>query len=63
MKELDLVLLRYLREHWPSADAARKAAFERLLELPDPLLADYLYGRAAAPEVEIGELVERMRAP
>lgn len=63
MKELDLVLLRYLREHWPAADAAQQAAFERLLELPDPLLADYLFGRASPPEVEIGELVERMRAP
>lgn len=61
MKELDLVLLRYLRGRWTEADADERAAFERLLELPDPVLTDYLFGRALAPEVEIGKLVERIR--
>lgn len=61
MKELDLVLLRYLREQWPSAQAAQQAAFERLLELPDPLLADYLFGRAVPSDVEIRELIGRIR--
>ena len=49
MKELDLVLVRYLRTRWSQADAQDRAAFERILELPDPLLAACLMGRESAP--------------
>ena len=36
MKELDLLLLRWLERGWPRADAERRRAFEWLLEQPDP---------------------------
>lgn len=62
MKELDLLLLRYLRECWPAADATARQAFERLLELPDPVLADYLFGRLPAPDADMARLVEALRA-
>jgi antitoxin CptB len=42
VKELDLLLSRYLREQFPQATGADRAAFEQLLELPDPELARYL---------------------
>jgi antitoxin CptB len=42
MKELDLLLLRYLRERYPQAASGDRAAFEAFLELPDPDLARYL---------------------
>ncbi|HET8691552.1 MAG TPA: succinate dehydrogenase assembly factor 2 [Steroidobacteraceae bacterium] len=44
MKELDLLLLRWLERGWPRADAERRRAFEWLLEQPDPDLADWLLG-------------------
>jgi antitoxin CptB len=44
MKELDILLERFARGHLAVATAERRLAFERLLELPDPLLADYLFG-------------------
>ncbi len=46
MKELDLLLARWLDQRWPEADAARRRAFEWLLEQPDPDLADWLIGGA-----------------
>jgi len=61
MKELDLVLLRYLRTGWPQAGATDRAAFERLLELPDPLIAAYVLGREAAPDPELARLVAALR--
>jgi len=61
MKELDLVLTRYLRERWPQATGPEKASFERLLELPDPLLAAYLMGREPAPDSQMQGLLEQMR--
>jgi antitoxin CptB len=42
MKELDLLLSRFLREQWSGASEEERARFEALLELPDPELAAYL---------------------
>ncbi len=44
MKELDFLLLRYLREQHPDAASDERAAFEEFLELPDPDLVRYLIG-------------------
>jgi antitoxin CptB len=48
-RELDLLLQRWLRQHYGSADLRQRSRFESLLELPDPELADYLL-HGAAPE-------------
>lgn len=61
MKELDLVLMRYLRGGWPSAGATERACFERVLDLPDPVLAAFLTGRERAADPELQSLVERLR--
>jgi antitoxin CptB len=42
MKELDLLLVRYLRERYPTASSEERAAFAEFLELPDPDIARYL---------------------
>ena len=42
MKELDFLLLRYLREQHAQASSEERAAFAAFLELPDPDLARYL---------------------
>lgn len=60
MKELDLVLMQYLQQRWPHADPAERAAFEALLELPDPELAGYLLGHAVPPE-SLRTLVDALR--
>jgi antitoxin CptB len=42
MKELDFLLLRYVRGGFPAATSLERAAFEEFLELPDPDIARYL---------------------
>ena len=42
MKELDLLLLRYLRQRHGRANGEERATFVELLELPDPDLVRYL---------------------
>lgn len=44
MKELDVLLSRWIEEAWTGAGEERRLAFERLLEQPDPDLADWLLG-------------------
>jgi antitoxin CptB len=63
MKELDLVLLRYLRERWPAAAVEERQLFEQLLELPDPLLAAWLMGSAPAPDAPTAALLSILREP
>jgi antitoxin CptB len=42
MKELDFLLVRYLRERYGQAASDERAAFADFLELPDPDIARYL---------------------
>jgi succinate dehydrogenase flavin-adding protein (antitoxin of CptAB toxin-antitoxin module) len=62
MKELDVLLSRYARERYAGAPAARQAAFEALLALPDPQIADYLLGYGVPPEAELAAVVTAILA-
>ena len=42
MKELDLLLVRYVRTRYSSAPSDERIAFAEFLELPDPDIARYL---------------------
>ncbi|MGP8033943.1 MAG: succinate dehydrogenase assembly factor 2 [Steroidobacteraceae bacterium] len=61
MKELDILLERFARQALPQAAAAERQAFERLLELPDPLLAGYLLRRKRPGDAELAALTARIR--
>jgi len=61
MKELDLLLGRYLADDFPGASSAEQAAFAELLELPDPQLAAYLIGGVEPANPAIAQLTGRIR--
>lgn len=42
MRELDVLLSRYLQDTYPQSSEREKAAFEQLLSLSDPELSGYL---------------------
>lgn len=44
MKELDVLLERFLTERWADASSDDRQAFAEILQLPDPELAGYLLG-------------------
>lgn len=44
MKELDVLLERFLAERWADASSDDRQAFAEILRLPDPELAGYLLG-------------------
>ena len=50
MRELDVMLTRYLDRAWDKASPAERAAFAQLLEMQDPELFGYLVGRTTPPE-------------
>jgi antitoxin CptB len=61
MKELDVLLERFARAALPAAAAAERQAFERLLRLPDPLLAGYLLKGERPADPELAALTARIR--
>jgi antitoxin CptB len=61
MKELDVLLERFARGALAGATPEQCTAFERLLTLPDPLLAGYLLGANTPPEAELARLTGAIR--
>ena len=62
MLELDVALLRFLDEDFPTLDAAAQATFSRLLEAQDQTLHGWLMGRTQPEEADVQRLVARIRA-
>lgn len=63
MKELDVLLERWLATFAPSADEAQIATFERLLDLQDPELARYLLAGEPSEDPAVLALVLQIRTP
>ena len=61
MKELDVLLERYVRSQVAVASAQDRATLDQLLELPDPVLADHLFGHTPVSDPRMASLVAAIR--
>lgn len=61
-KELDCLLGGYLAQGYDAAPGDEKAAFARLLELPDDILTRLLCGSEPSPDPVLASLVAKIRA-
>ena len=61
MRELDVLLQRYLDEDYPRASRPERDAFARILELQDPEIFGYLVGRDSPQEASLRDVVARIR--
>lgn len=61
MRELDVMLTRYLDRAWASASPAERDAFVQLVDLQDPELFGYLVGRTTPPEEDQRALIACIR--
>jgi antitoxin CptB len=61
MKELDVVMSRYLDQHYASASNADQEQFRALLDMPDPDLYDLLLGRSITPDAELVRFIRLLR--
>ena len=60
MKELDLLLERYLSLDFPAASSRDRDAFARFLEVPDPELAAYLLGGVVPVDPDFAHLARQL---
>jgi antitoxin CptB len=63
MRELDVLLVRYLERDWPTAAAADCVAFRALLERQDPEINALLLGRMAPDDEALARVLECLRRP
>jgi antitoxin CptB len=62
MRELDLLLTRYVDEEYRTAAPEQQEAFRRLLEIQDPVMHAYFLGRETPPDVVLASLIARITA-
>ena len=60
MRELDMLLLAYVDQHYADAGAAEQAAFRRLLTTPDPDILSLLTGKMEADDDDLRHVIERL---
>lgn len=61
MKELDVVMSRYLEQNYASASGVEQGHFKALLEMPDPDLYDLLLGRSVTSDAELASFIQLLR--
>ena len=62
MKELDVLLARYVDERFPAASAAEQQAFECLLDAQDSVIYAYCMGQIPIP-AHLENLISLITAP
>lgn len=62
MKELDILLMNYLKKQSPSPEETGTAVWEKLLNEPDPSLWAFLIGNEVPKDPSLAELVQKIRA-
>ena len=61
-RELDRLLEDWLREGFPHDDADGRAAFDALLDAPDPELWSWLIGQERPADPRFARIVDAIRA-
>ena len=63
MRELDVLMTRYLERDFPAASSGERDAFVRLLGLQDPELAAYLLAGEPSSDASLAAVIARIRQP
>ena len=61
MKELDVVLVRYLENTYESATTLEQDQFRELLQMPDPDLYNLLLGREVTDDPDLARFLRHLR--
>jgi succinate dehydrogenase flavin-adding protein (antitoxin of CptAB toxin-antitoxin module) len=61
MRELDALLTRFVDDGFDAASGADRAAFQRLLDLPDPQILGLLIGGATSDDPAVCRAVRLVR--
>ena len=61
MREMDILLTRFVESEFATLDATERAQLERLLECPDQDILTWVTGACEPTETQLSAIVARMR--
>jgi len=61
VRELDVLLTRFLESEYAQLNDDQQSAFERLLEIQDPVIMDWLFGKYEPEDLGVGDIVKRLK--
>lgn len=61
-KELDVLMQKFLNQHYQHAAPALQRAFENMLDMQDPELYDLLIGRQKSSDENVNQVIEKIYA-
>jgi antitoxin CptB len=61
VRELDVLFERFLETEYPQLSESQKVAFERMLEVQDPIIMDWLFSKSQPQDPELEMLVQRLQ--
>ena len=61
VRELDVLLTRFVETEYPALSDADKANFEALLEIQDPVIMEWLFGKSTADEPGLNAIIQRLQ--
>lgn len=57
VRELDVLFNRFVKDHYPALGNDQKLTFQQLLEVQDPTIMDWLFGKESPEDIEMQSLV------
>lgn len=61
VRELDVLFGRFLETEYPQLNESQAIAFERMLEVQDPVIMDWLFSKSQPEDPEFEILVKRLQ--
>ena len=61
VRELDVLFERFLQSSYPNLTQAEQLAFAKLLEVQDPTIMDWLFGKSIPEDPELHKIVEHLK--
>lgn len=61
IRELDVLFGRFLMADYPNLSNAEKADFQRLLDVQDPVIMDWLLGRYPAEDAGLDSIIAKLK--
>lgn len=61
VRELDVLFGRFLDTEYPQLSESQRIAFERMLEVQDPVIMDWLFSKSQPQDPEFEALIKRLQ--
>jgi antitoxin CptB len=62
IRELDVLFDRFRKSEYPTLSEVEKGNFQRLLEVQDPVIMDWLLGRYDSDDSGLADMVKKLKA-